>query len=132
MAENTGKDVKIHGSGFRTNHLHPELGCSHDGLAYCNNNNLKRLIGVVEILNVHLFSLAVKDPLCVDELNANKRNNLCYNVMHFVKQTFKEYCQTVIFGKFLVQTINFHHNTLMPEYIEMRIPRQLMPVDLKI
>ena len=33
---------------------------------------------------------------------------------------------------FCSNLINFHHNTLMSEYIEMRIPRRLMPVDLKI
>ncbi|KAL3874964.1 hypothetical protein ACJMK2_037911 [Sinanodonta woodiana] len=117
MAENTGKDVKVQKSGFWINHLYPELGCS-----------------VVNILNVHFFALTGKDPLCVDEIIANKRNNLCYNGMHFVKQT----CVTSSFGPqkkmiiFCFNLINFHHNTVIPEYIEMRIPRQLMPVDLKI
>ena len=28
--------------------------------------------------------------------------------------------------------VKFHHNTLMPEHIEMRVPRRLMPVDPEI
>ena len=138
------------------------FGCSPDGLAY---NQKYKLIGVVEILNVHLFVLVGKDPLCVDELNANKRNSLCYNVMNgmpFLKKSHKYYqqvqiqitlceadfCDFVIWSSrgmiverilpdvefwkdFCSNLINFH-NTLMSEYIEMRIPRRLMPVDLKI
>ncbi|KAL3886357.1 hypothetical protein ACJMK2_026355 [Sinanodonta woodiana] len=33
---------------------------------------------------------------------------------------------------FCSNSINFHHNTLMQEYIEMGTPRHIMPVDLKI
>ncbi|KAL3891605.1 hypothetical protein ACJMK2_003860 [Sinanodonta woodiana] len=159
MAKNTGKDIRIQRSGFWINPLYPELGCSPDGLVYNQDN---KLIGVVEMKRP--FVLAGKDPLCVDELNANQRNNLCYHVvngMPCLKKTHKYYYQVQMqialceadFCDFVIwsskgtiverilpdvefwkdlcsKLINFHHNTLMPEYLEIRIPRPQLILNL--
>ncbi|KAL3864938.1 hypothetical protein ACJMK2_006581 [Sinanodonta woodiana] len=105
MAENTIKDVKIQRKGFWKIHLYPELGCR-------------------------------KDLLCVDELNANKRNNLhfCDFVIWSSRRMIVEiiWPDVQFFKDLCSSLINLYHNILLPEYIKMKIPRRLMPVDLNI
>ena len=145
-------------SGLWINPNHPELACSPDGLIY-ENGSLTKVVEikcplVLEALHpADIIKLKPKQryTLCYEVNNGamklKEKHAYYFQIQMQMAVTDVAFCDFVVWSPkgILVQTVGrddqfwnqlypkllgFHHTILMPEYLEMRIPRRLMPIVL--
>lgn len=157
LAENSHGE-KVEKTGFWVNPKYPQLGGSPDGLISCNSKvngvlEIKCPAVLEKIIpaNIHELSEKQRRNLCFSIVNGVprlKRTHKYYyqiqiqmvvcnvsfcdfviwspkgmSVERILKDT--EFCQSV-----LPRLQRFHRNVMLPEYLEMRVPRKLLPVTL--
>lgn len=148
-------EINVTTSGLWINPEYPELASTTDGLIF---NSSGKLTGVVEIKCPLVLENC--NPSDVASIVPRQRYNLCYTVENGnmkIKRTHQiqmqmavcdvQICDFVVWSPngILIECIHrdqvfwdnlrpkltrFHEQVLLPEYMEMRIPRKLMPVIL--
>lgn len=146
-------------SGFWVNPKYPELGCTPDGLILDNHKNMIGVLEIkcpfvlekFDPLCIELLQKSQKNNLCYTIDNGNisikKNHSYYYQVQMQIFICDVQFCDFVIWSpkgcgiqrifrdddfwdKLRPKLIDFHHNVLLPEYFEMRIPRRLLPIKL--
>ncbi|XP_048730406.2 uncharacterized protein LOC125647675 [Ostrea edulis] len=154
-----GNNETTRKSGFWINPEYPELGCSPDGLIYDANNNLIGVLEIKcplvlkdkDPLCIESLKPCQRFNLCYTIengiLSLKKTHKYYAQVQMQMGLCNVKFCDFVIWSsaKTLIQRIHFdgeywhdlrdklilfHHKCMMPEYLEMRIPRKLLPVEL--
>jgi len=151
---------KITKSGFWIDPAYPELGCSPDGLIFDEDNQLKGVLEIKcpivlkdkDPLCLEKLKKTQINHLCYKIMNNSivlKESHKYYaqvqmqmgilgvNFCDFVIwSSVKTVSQRITFDldyweKLRDKLLSFHHCCLMPEYLEMRVPRKLLPIEIQ-
>ncbi|XP_055956192.1 uncharacterized protein LOC130012386 [Patella vulgata] len=148
-------------SGFWVNPKYPELGCSPDGLIWDCNKKLVGVLeikcplvlensGPTDLENLSKNQI---NNLCYKiengELVLNRTHSYYFQIQMQIAICGVDFCDFSIWSPkgmcieriqrdigfwnaLFPKLIDFHHNILVPEYFEQRIPRRLLPVNLSL
>lgn len=147
-------------SGFWVNPKFPEVGASPDGLIYDNEGRMKGILEIkcpYVLVDCHPNNIEGLKPnqkknLCYDLVNnvprlkrTHKYYYQCQTQMAVCNVSFCDFLiwspkgitverilQDSVFWEGLLPRLQkYYRCVLLPEYLEMRVPRRLMPVNLK-
>lgn len=150
---------EIEKSGLWINPKFPELGCSPDELIKSNDGNLLGVVEIkcplvlenCHPLNTDSLKAGQRYNLCYrvenQEIFVKRTHAYYYQIQMKIAICEVDICDFVVWSpkgikiqrvmrdkdfwvEICPKLIDFHHLTLMPEYLEMRVPRRLMPVEI--